>query len=186
MRPAKILSITVCFVALTQSVWAQKAKSSVPGYVDPRTGTYRLLLPTEEMVDLAAATAATTGTFTTSFTITVKSTLPTTDNLACTVDIQVVDGASATNPLGRIFTEGDSVAATGTGATRTCTVSIPYSWTLTTAATDMVQLSYTVNAPGTVTATNQLPNRITSLRPFAAIKVPANGATTTQTVAVTF
>jgi hypothetical protein len=46
----------------------------------------------------------------------------------------------------------------------------------------MVQLSYIVTAPGAgSTGTNGLPYRASSQN-FASIKLPANGATTTETI----
>jgi hypothetical protein len=190
MRIAKILVVCVCLTGVIQAAWAQRSSQSdrlgIPGYLDPRTGAFRPAPQVaEESPDPAAATL-TAGTVVVNFTITVKSVLPSTDKIACSVDLFVLD--NITSPLSaRIFTEEASVAATGTGATRTCKVTIPYSWSLATAASDSVSLSYSIQAPAlvTITSTTALPNRVSALSPFATIKVPANGAITTETIAAT-
>ncbi len=188
MRAVKILSICVCFIVFTQAMWGQKANEAarpgIPGYLDPRTGAFRPTVPTEESPDLSTATVATTGSFVVNFTINVKSVLPSTDTIACLVDIVVSDATTTASP--RFFNESAAVAATGTGATRLCKVTIPYSWALTTASTDMVSIDYTITAPGLfISTTNALPFRLSSLTPLAVIKVPASGATTTETVTAT-
>jgi hypothetical protein len=53
---------------------------------------------------------------------------------------------------------------------------------LTTQSTDVMTTSYTVLGS---TGTNGLPQRVSSRSPLDTRKVPANGATTTLTAAVT-
>jgi hypothetical protein len=74
------------------------------------------------------------------------------------------------------------VAATGTGTTRTCKLSIPYAWSLTTPSTDSMHTSYSVLGS---TGTTGLPQRSASRSPLDTRKVPANGAITALTAAVT-
>jgi hypothetical protein len=89
------------------------------------------------------------------------------------------------NGQGPVISEIAAVAATRSGSTATCTVTIPYSWSLINSTTDMVQLSYVITAPGAVsTGTTGLPYRASS-RNFVSIKVPANAATTTETLKAT-
>ena len=83
---------------------------------------------------------------------------------------------------GRFFGETDTVAATGTGATRTCKLSIPYAWGLATQSSDSMSTSYEVF--GTA-GTTGLPQRTSSLSPLDTRKVPAKGAITALTANVT-
>jgi Beta-propeller repeat len=80
----------------------------------------------------------------------------------------------------RIFEESSVVAATGTGGKRTCKVTIPYSWSLATQSSDTMTTDYSVIGTGTAPR-----NRTSSLFPLDTRKVPANGATTSLSAAVT-
>jgi hypothetical protein len=162
----------VCLVALAVCAWGQNptiSQSRVPVQIDPTTGQFRLLQPDVEVLPLATPI---TGKFVVNFKITVASTLPATDVISCGVSSTLLDVGSTFE----IF-ETATVAATRSGSTATCTVTLPYSWTLLTSTTDMVLLSYEILAPAT-TVGSPLPNR-SSNHGFANIHVPASGATTT-------
>jgi hypothetical protein len=58
-------------------------------------------------------------------------------------------------------------------------VTIPYSWPLKAASSDTITLSYAVEASGA-----SLASRVSS-QSLPSIKVPANGTTTTETIAST-
>jgi hypothetical protein len=168
-----------CLLA-APAVWGQAAtspaKPGILGYLDPQTGAFLPLPPAvAEDAELPAATTF-TGTITVTLTITVKSTGLT--NFTCTAGVSVLDGT--TSPV--IFVESNTVAATGTGATRTCKLTIPYSWSLTTQSTDNMTTTYSVVAS---TGTTGLPQRTSSRSPLDTRKVPANGATTALTANVT-
>jgi hypothetical protein len=111
-------------------------------------------------------------------TITVKTTGLT--NFTCSIDLSANDNLTGGSPV--IFEEADTVAATGTGSTRTCKLSIPYSWSLLTAATDNMTTNYTVSG---TTGTAGLPQRFSARSPLDTRKVPANGTITALTAAVT-
>lgn len=81
-----------------------------------------------------------------------------------------------------IYTESNTVAATGTGSTRTCKLTIPYSWALATQSSDNMSTSYSVFGS---TGTSGLPQRTAGRSPLDTRKVPSNGTTTTLTAAVT-
>jgi len=128
----------------------------------------------EDSEDAAAATTF-TGTVNLTITITLKTTGL--SNISCSESISVTDGT--TSP--RFFEESNSVTATGTGTTRTCKLSIPYSWALTNQSTDNMDTGYGV----TGLSTTGLPERTSGLTPMDVRKVPANGTITTLTAAVT-
>jgi hypothetical protein len=108
-------------------------------------------------------------------TVTLKTTAIT--NVTCSQQLSVVDGTSSP----RFFAESNSVAGTGTGTTRTCNLSIPYSWGLATQPSDMMTTSYSVVG----TKGTGLPMRSSTLSPLDTRSVPANGTTTNLTAAVT-
>jgi len=183
MRTRKLLLICMCCVMVAPAVWGQTAdspaRSGILGYLDPHTGAFRPVpSAAEEGAEGAEAAALTTfgGTVTVTLTITLKTAGLT--NIACSEEVTVVDGT--TSP--RFFAESNSVAATGTGSTRTCKLSIPYSWGLNTQASDNMTTSYTVSG---TTGTTGLPQRASTLNPLDTRKVPANGAITALTAAVT-
>jgi hypothetical protein len=180
MRITKLWLICMCCVMVAPAVWGQSAngpaKPGILGYLDPHTGAFRAVSPAaEEGPDLAAITTF-GGTVNLTITITLKTTALT--SITCSEGVSVVDGT--TSP--RIFEESNTVAATGTGSTRTCKLSIPYSWGLTTQSTDTMSTTYSVFGS---TGTSGLPQRTSTLSPVDTRRVPANGTITTLTASVT-
>jgi len=179
MGLTRVLLISACLFAASLPAWGQAANSSstssqpgILGYLDARTGAFRPV-PAPALDDDAEAAAATTvgGTVTVTFTITVKTTGLTV--FICSAEVSTLDA-------GTMYDESASVPATGSGATRTCKVSIPYSWSLTAAASDTMSTVYTVIGSGATGA-----QRSSLRNPLDKRKVPANGATTALTAAVT-
>ena len=177
MRRTTLLLICICCLLATSSAWGQEAKHSHPGilgYLDPQTGAFR---PMPAPIDDVEAPAATVfgGTITVTLTITVKSVSIT--SITCSASTSVSDGSAG------FWSEGDTVSGTGTGTTRTCKMTIPYSWGLVSGATDFMSTGYSVIATGgTATSINE---RLSSHSPLDTRKVPANGATTALTANVT-
>ena len=181
MRITKLLLICVCCVMVVPTVWSQtansQAKPGILGYLDPHTGAFRPVPAASEEATEAPAATTVTGTVTVTLTITLKTAGLT--NVTCTETLSVFD-APTTSPSS--FDESNSVAATGTGTTRTCKLAIPYSWGLTTASTDSMTTSYEVFG---ATGTTGLPTRSSFHIPLDTRKVPANGAITALTASVT-
>lgn len=175
-------ALTACLLfASTLPALAQQTTGFTPGiqgYLDARGG-FHVLAPAIDDAALQDAVTTFTGTIVVNFTITISSTIPTTDKISCIVNASVFDTGSTNSIL-----ETAAVAATRTGASATCKVTIPYSWPLVTGTTDQVSLSYQISAPGLFTATNGLPLR-NSVQTFAHIAVPKTGTTTTETVVAT-
>ncbi|HET7206586.1 MAG TPA: hypothetical protein VFI95_08405 [Terriglobales bacterium] len=181
-RSARNLFLLSLVVAISSSIWAQnldrKVNRGIPGYLDPLTGRFSTLPAVDDSTDATAALTTVGGTLVFKFTITVKSAIPSTDNIACAAGAEVADSN------GTFYSETAEVAATRGTGTATCTVTIPYSWQLATATTDRVTMTYSISAPGTFTSTNALPARQNS-HSLASVAVPINGATTTVTVTAT-
>jgi len=161
---------------------AQQSTSSgrgIFGFLDARTGAFHPAVPQAltSNGEVAALTAATTGKFVFNFTISVQSALASTVGIECNASAETFEATTQHTIL-----EDAAVSATRTGSTAKCTVTIPYSWVLTTPTTDMVTLSYQLSAP---TAAPALPSRL-STQTVAVIKVPLTGATTTETISAVF
>jgi hypothetical protein len=181
MKITKLLLLCVSCIMIVPALWGQAANSpakpGILGYLDPKTGAFRPVpLATDQSVEPATLSTF-GGTITVTLTITVKSTGLT--NFTCTAEVSVSDEITTT-PRG--YEESDTAAATGTGTTRTCKATIPYSWELGTASSDSMTISYIVFGSATAPAVGQ---RTTGLSPLDTTKVPANGATTALTAAVT-
>ena len=180
MRITKLLLICLCCVIVAPTVWAQTAnrqvRSGILGFLDPHTGAFRPVpAAAEESLDAPAA-ATFTGTINVTITITLKTTGLT--NISCSEELSVVDGTTAPS----FFSESDSVAATGSGTTRTCNLSIPYSWSLTTQSSDNMTTSYIVVGSA---GTTGLPQRSSTHSPLDTRKVLGNGGILNLTAAVT-
>ena len=179
MRITKLFLTCMCCVMVAPAVWGQTANApaqpGILGYLDPHTGAFRPVPSAAEEGPDAAALTTFGGTITVTLTITLKT--AGLSKITCSEEVSVVDGT--TSP--RIFAESNAVAATGSGTTRTCKLSIPYSWGLTTQASDSMTTSYSVIGTGTTAP----PERTSTLSPLDTRKVPANGTTTALTAAVT-
>ena len=180
MTIARIVFVLAALAAMTQSAWSQQNANSergILGYLDPKTGTFKLLArASAESEQPAAVIAPTTGKLVYNFTINVASVLPSSDVIICSGSATIVD---VTAGLVSIEEEASTVA-TRSGSKATCIVTIPYSWLLPNASTDTVQLSFTITAGLTTSGASRL-----STHSIATIKVPANGATTTETLTPT-
>jgi len=159
----------------------------VLGYFDPATGSFAPLHPAIDPD--APAVTPTTGTFTFNFTLTVKATIPKNGIITCTANASVFDTGSGFTADEKAFGTAKLVS----GTTYSCALTIHYSWLLSSASTDMVSLDAKgeIDDGIEITATNGTATTVvgadvrSSNQTFGSIKVPANGATTTETVNIT-
>jgi len=181
MKVTKLLLTCAFCVVLVPALWSQTAnsqsKAGILGYLDPHTGAFRPLPQATDAVDPAAFTTF-GGTINVTLTITVKSTGLT--NFSCTAEVSVSDDISSASFRG--YDESDTIAATGSGSTRTCKLTIPYSWALATQSSDSMTVTYIVFGSAASPTVNE---RTSGLSPLGTVKVPANGATTAFTADVT-
>ena len=160
------------------------------GYWDDATGTFKPLQPSEAEADAEApAVTPRTGTLTFTITILAKSAVPKNGIVTCTGSAEVSDGSAGFSSAEAVT----GIAKLSTGTTYTCPLTIHYSWALSTPATDMVSLAVEANIEEgfQVTATNATTTFVqpaairSSSQDVGTIKVPANGATTTETISIT-
>jgi hypothetical protein len=181
MKLMKMFFAMACVVGVVGSGFGQGLQTKTPGtlgYLDPETGTFRIL-PTRSNSAETPATVS-SGKFVVSFTITVSSAIAASAKIACIANATVVETSIAFETI-----ETADVIATRSGSTATCTVNIPYSWNLENPSDDQVILSYEISAPAEAAATASFPQRMAQGW-IANIPVPANGATTNETVMATF
>ena len=186
MKLVKFAIVSASLLGLSLPAWTQEASqdatnvdknASFPGilgYLDPKTGAFK---PMQQGIDLSAASfAILTGEIEYKITVTIKSAIATSSPIVCGGNAATADLGSGTS-----HSETASVTASRAGSTASCTVIIPYAWALASAGSDSVSLSYSVTAAG---GAGGLASRA-SIHSLPPIKVPANNATTTETVAVT-
>jgi len=187
-----ILSLLVVLVGLSSFGFCQFAAQAPPqrhplGYYDPATGSFSPLVPAQDPD--APAVTPTTGTFDFNFTLTVKTAIPKNSVITCNALASVSDPGSG-------FSAGEQAFGTAklvSGTTYSCALKIDYSWLLTTPSTDKVNLSvsagvgegYEITATNGTGTTVQVVGTRNSSQSIGSIKVPANGATTTETIAMT-
>jgi hypothetical protein len=156
----------------------------IPGLLDPGSGLFTpmgrpILTPEPQDNQDSVETPATvvSGKFVINLTITISSSIPTTETIACDAEALVFDSLSD-------IVDTAGIAATRSGSTATCTVTIPYSWSLTS-TTDSVLITYTISSPpDPFSSSTALPRRFTN-HAIAKITAPATGTTTTYNVSQT-
>ena len=185
-RISGIVLVCICFALLTQPAWGQVGTRS---RVQSGHFTNGAAKPTpnaiEDNPDVGQAALTTFGgTFVFKITITIKSAnLPGTDTIGCEAGLSVIDENPTTFVVTGTWEEGAAVAAVRSGSTATCTVTIPYSWSLANGSTDLVYPDYAIQVPASA-SNPPLPSRINS-HSLASLHVPANGTTTTITISAT-
>jgi hypothetical protein len=186
MKTTKFILAIACVLGLAASTFAQSLQTrknpGTLGYLDPKTGAFRTL-PTADISPEPQSLTIATGKIVTTFTITVSSAIAASAKISCAVQAAILDATT-----GAILEDIATVIASRSGtSTATCTVTLPYSWNLGSASSDMVALGYEIYAPaeGNPTAAASFPNR-DSLGFIANLKVPADGTTTNETVTATF
>jgi hypothetical protein len=152
---------------------------AIRGYLDPRTGIFHSIPHPDTLDEDAPPPVKTTfsGSIVMNFTITVSTVFASTTPIACIGEVALQDGGSTNN----ILEIGGSSVMRGTGTTVSCSVKIPYSWALASAATDKIRLFYSVVAPIDFTQTTAFPNRRGS-ELLGTIAVPISGTVTTKAI----
>lgn len=164
-------------------------EKGVLGYLNPKTGAFTPMAQNVADAEVLATITPTTGKFVFNFSLNVLSTVPKNAVVSCEADVTVTEATT-----GQIITETVGGTATkGTGTTWTCSLTMPYSWVLSTPTSDTAEISadssiiegYEVTATnGTGTLVSPVSIR-TTRRNVGSIKVPATGATTTEAISMT-
>ena len=171
--------------AFAQSDEAMQGKQ-VFGYQDARSGVFHPL----EKVAPDVTAAPTTGTIEVTFTITLKTAVPTGGFVICDTTV-VASSTSLTTGVSSGYTETAYALAKVTGTTATCTVNTPYSWVLPAASSTNSVLvigdySARIVPPSSTTITAASFEGRSSSSTFLNSKaIPATGSISKYTVNVT-
>jgi hypothetical protein len=194
VKRTKLFFAVACVLGLVASSFAQfsqtKQSQGIPGYLDSKTGVFSAVSnPQSDPGEASAVTPVTTeGRFEFNFKITLLSKIPTATKIVCAAEIQVI-GDSASSSIDEVAAAlatrsvPPPTASTDPG-TVTFTAYIPHSWKLGSSSTDNVILIYEIEAPVETTPGSTVPFR-GSKQTFGSIRVPANGAITTETITAT-
>jgi len=186
MVSALTLSVALCGSVLANAQSETEHKKIV-GYQDADTGQFH---PLDKEVPEATTTAPTTGEYEVTFTIALKSPVPTGGSVLCGTTI-IVSADSLTTGTGNAYTESSYAVAKVSGSTATCTVNTPYSWLLPAASSTTEAIlggSYTLSIlppSGTTLTIATLEGRSSSSSFLSAKAVPATGTTTKLSVSAT-
>jgi hypothetical protein len=178
-----LLSLGFANVLLPAQTDEAANNKKVLGYQDAKTGAFHAL---QIEVPDAAAVAPTTGTLKVVLNIAVKSTFPATStrNIVCQSDFFV--SVLTSSGTATTFDESASRYATGSGTAFTCTLIIPYSWSLpATALQKTLTGLYTVYVTNSTVAAGPAILRTSSSNIVSTTTLPATGSTTTYTLNVT-
>ena len=180
-RISSILLIGACMVAGVP-LWGQNVVGThgLRKYFDPQARVLVALPQADTAPAEEPATTTFTGTLVFNFTITVKANISSTAKIQCTATASLLDSLTANEII-----EQDTVLATRTGTTATCSPTINYSWDLGSSSTDKISLGWIISAPAEATTSSALPSRVSEQLSFTSIKVPASGTTTTETLTPT-
>jgi uncharacterized Zn-finger protein len=180
-RISSILLIGACMVAGVP-LWGQNVVGThgLRKYFDPQARVL-VALPQADMAPAEEpATTTFTGTLVFNFTITVKANISSTAKIQCTATATLLDVSTANEII-----EQDTVLATRSGTTATCSPTINYSWDLGSSSSDKISLGWIISAPAEASTSSALPSRLSEQLTFKSISVPATGTTTTETLTPT-
>jgi hypothetical protein len=143
MKIAKqMFACLICLVGLAPPVRSQnrpsKSDQGIPGYLDPRTGTFTTKAK-RSATGQAAPAATTTIVARLIFNFTILNDQPAGATTTCYLSISPTDAAG-------FYSESASSTATNGGAS--CTVTLLFSWDLATPDADMVNISYSISSSG--------------------------------------
>ncbi|HEX5683853.1 MAG TPA: hypothetical protein VFY73_07435 [Ideonella sp.] len=156
------------------SAWAASPqKSMIPGFLDPKTGAFTTQVPPLQQ-GIAPQAATYNGTLILKVNITLKSGFPADSEILCTQNATVSDVAGS-------YHANKTVRATRSGSTATCTVSLYYSWVLSSGDQTITQTYFVqiINAG----SGSLVQAEAAALSGF--VDMPVNNGSVTKTVNVT-
>ncbi len=183
---AGLLTLVLAFAAVTSASGQTSAHKKTFGYKDEVTGEFHSF--TKAVPE--ATIAPLTGTIQVTFTITLKTAVPTGGSVYCSTDTSATS-LSLTAQTATSYNETSYVVAKVTGSTATCTVNTPYSWQIAPASSTVqnsLDGTYTVGILPANTGGSLLQaveDRVSTSSFVTGAKVPATGAVTHYAVNVT-
>ena len=163
----------VVFVAASLGLAAAGASAQQPG-VHAGVAPWAMQ-QAAAAADPNATLSTFTGSFVLNFSISIKSIIPSSFPIQCNASLTPSDIGS-----GYFYVEQKTVYATRSGNTATCSVTVPYSWQLSSASTP-VSTTFMIMTEGTGSS---LLNRV-STGNLPSVTLPANATTLTRAIAIT-
>ena len=191
MSSALIRVFSTAFVvgglAITTLAQAPGAALRRPGTPETTAATPQKRTVTDENANPAAAPTATNGTFVANFTVKLVTPVPSGYQVQCYLYATVIEESATTGTISNEIEDTAGVKATVSGSTATCSVKVPYAWYLSTPSSDTVGLTYYlyIENASAVNGTGEARSSSQYVPGAGAIKVPANNATTTYSIAAT-
>jgi hypothetical protein len=182
MKKLRIALLSSLGLSLAGAAFGQQAKTTegIPGFLNPKTHTFHARVAPQVVPDASSAKTY-TGTLKYAFTVKLDTSVSSTEALVCVANADVYDGTGTD-----YYEETSAGTATVSGSTGTCTVSIPYSWSLVDGSTDTVSLSYElVIVPTSSSSVLAEFSRRDHSSELPAIAVPVSGATTNIPISAT-
>jgi hypothetical protein len=177
MKTTKLFFAIVGVLGLVAGCFAQDAQTKktpgILGYLDPKTGAFRILPTPGASPAESPMVTPTTGKLVFNITIAVNPGLATSAKILCSATAAVAEATTA-----GVFEDTGTVVATRSGATAKCSVTLPYGWNLAKPSSDVVSLSVTVTA--TTGTAPPITEAISSQS--LSIPVPTSGSTTTEAI----
>jgi len=191
MRTSKLIFVCVCLVGLAQLGWsesqhlgASKQSHGIPGYLDPRTGTFTTKVQSSVVTsdESEEPTTLTTITARLIFNINiVYNDQPSNAITACSVTINEFGDSS-----GLFYEEEATAIATSNGTA--CKVTILFSWPLANPTQDQISVEYHIDSFQSVTV-----GGTAVVEPFRSLDhsipslpMPSNGQTITEPTISTY
>ena len=184
----RIKLFVLCVSASTLFTLSAIAQSSVPFTFNkvPQSNTaappLKRTVTNEATAAAAAAAVQITGKFNVTFRISLRTAVPSGDVVGCALTASAADVDPNTYTVSNEISEVAGTLATVTGTGASCVVQLPYSWYLTNASSDTVDLTYTLVIGSSTPGVS--PIRVSSqfVPGAGSLKVPSNGVTTSFTV----
>jgi hypothetical protein len=181
MRISKLIFVCMCLVGITQLVWSQNQHTDagrqahgIPGYLDPRTGTFTTRAQPSESAEETPPTLTTIlARLIFNFTI-VPNDQPTTATTSCTVSLSTTDSSGLT------YVESATGIATNGGTA--CKVTVLFSWALASPTQDQVFIDYHIASFQSIAVggTASVQEFRSADHTLPSISVPMNGQTITE------
>jgi len=180
MRISKLVFVCVCLIGLTQIGWSQnqplsKQTRGIPGFLDPRSGTFTTRAQSAGTNSEGAEPALTTILARLIFNFTILNDQPANATTSCTVTLSTLDDSS-----GLFYDESATAIATENGTA--CKVTILFSWALASPTTDTISVDYHIASYQAITVGGtSTPEALrTADHSIANIPVPSNDQTITE------
>jgi hypothetical protein len=179
VKTTKLLFALTCVLGIAANCFGQdaavetKKTPGILGYLDPKTGSFRPVQTQDKAPSAPGSGTQVTGTVVFTVTATLNPAIPAGAKIECSAKASVGSEPSLSSNSHQA-----QVMARRSGKTATCTVNIPYTWTLTSPSGDTLQMD--VDMTALIGTSGTLPNSDAVWSDSLWIPLPPSGSTTTE------